>query len=94
MKKLLWNFFISEFLFLIFLILMCYASAKKNEKQFNNTFNIVYIALNLFKILETLTAVYTVKKIAQDKLSHLVVKKSSRRVMCRTTEQYKLDHDL
>ena len=64
MKKLLLNFFVSEFLFSIFLILMCHAYIKKSEKQLNSTFNIIYIALNLFKILETFTAIYTVKKIA------------------------------
>ena len=61
MKKLLLNFFVSELLFLTFLFLMSIAFVLNKDNQINNIFNIVYIALNFFKILETVSVAHTIK---------------------------------
>lgn len=75
MKKLLINYFFSEVLFMTFLIMMCFSFILVKENQFNLAFNIVYFALNMSKIMENFTALHTIKKITENRLSHLEVAK-------------------
>ena len=48
---------------MVYLILIYVNSLKKTDDDFNIYLNIIYLCLNLSKLLENFSAIYTIKKL-------------------------------